>query len=234
VRTPGVAVAALAMLGATALAADELPPSARSLTPPEREACAGEIRVLQNRRRLFAGQNLPEGELRRRNAAAEQALAECVQQFQERRRRDPDHPANPREKISPEEARQRSQERRLRLDEAHRRDPRFMREVLSAVICYQRQKKERAENGIDEENRFARLGREPDKLALYRHQSDLSRASRSLGIARKEIAEYGQPLSCDDEKIAVVAHCLAVQDGDAQRDEGCFAEEIQQYLRLLK
>jgi len=234
VRTPGVAIAALAMLGATALAADDLPPSARSLAPPEREACAGEIRVLQNRRRLFAGQNLPEAELRRRNAAAEEALAECVQQFQERRRREPDRPAGPKEKVSPEEARKRDEERRRRLDEGHRRDPRFMREVLSAVICYQRQKKERAENGIDEENRFARLGREPDKLALYRYQSDVSRASRSLSIARKEMAEYGQPLPCEDENIAVVAHCLAVQDGETERDEGCFAEEIQQYLRLLK
>ncbi len=233
-RTSGVAIATLAMLGATALAADELPPSARSLAPPEREACADEIRVLQNRRRLFAGQNLSETELRRRNAAAEGALAECVRQFREGRSRRPDRPANPGEKLSPEEASKREQERRQRLDEAHRRDPRFMRELLSAVICYQRQKKERAETGVDEENRFARLGGEPDRLKLYRYQSDLSRASRSLGIARKEIAEYGAPLPCQEEKLAVLAHCLAVQDGEAQRDEGCFAEEVRQYLRLLR
>ncbi|HET6923958.1 MAG TPA: hypothetical protein VFI16_12495, partial [Anaeromyxobacteraceae bacterium] len=182
----------------------------------------------------FAGQNLPEGEVRRRNAPAERALAECVQRFREHRRRDPDHPANPGEKIGPGEARQRTPEQRLRLDEARRRDPRVMRDVLSAVICHQREKKERAENGIDEENRFARLGGEPDRHKLYRYQADLSRASRSLGIARKEIAEYGAPLSCEEERLAVLAHCLAVQDGDAQRDEGCLAEEIQQYLRLLR
>lgn len=233
-RTSGVAIAALAMLGAAALAAEELPPSARPLSDPEREACADEVKVLQNRRRLFAGQNLPEAELGRRNAAAEEALADCVREFRERRRRDADRPAGARAKASPEQLRQREQERRQQLDEAHRRDSRFMREVLSAVVCWEREKKERAEAGIDEENRFARLGRDPDKLALYRYQADLTRASRSLAIARKELAAYGQPIPCEDEKIAVVAHCVAVQDGDAERDEGCFAEEVQQYLRLLK
>lgn len=233
-RTPGVAIAALAVLGATALAADELPPSARSLSTAERQACAEEIRVLQNRRRLFAGQSLSEAELRQRNAAAEEALAECVQAARERQRRDPDRPLNPKEKLTPEEAAKRERERKQRLDEAHRRDPRFMRELLSSVICYQRQKKDRAEAGIDEENRFARLGREPDKQALYRYQSDLSRASKSLSMARKEVAEYGAALSCEEENVAVLAHCLAVQEGETARDQGCQAEEIQQYLRLLK
>jgi hypothetical protein len=233
-KTPGVAIAALAVLGAPALAAEELPPSAGSLSAAERRACADEIRVLQNRRKLFAGQNLPEAELKRRNAAAEEALADCVRELRERRRRDPDLPANPREKLSPEEAAKRERERRQRLDESHRRDPRFMRELLSSVICYQRQKRERAEAGIEEENRFARLGREPDKMALYRYQADLSQASRSLAMARKEIAEYGAPLPCEEEKLAVLAHCLSAQEGDTERDPGCLAEEIQQYLRLLK
>ena len=52
-RKPGVAIAALAVFGATALAAEELPPSARSLSPAERPACAEEIRVLQNRRKIL-------------------------------------------------------------------------------------------------------------------------------------------------------------------------------------
>lgn len=227
-RKPGVAIAALAVIGATALAAEELPPSARSLSPAEREACADEIRVLQNRRRVFAGRKLSEAELRRRNAAAEQSLAECVQEF-----READLLAKTGAKPTPEEVAERQQERRQRLDEAHRRDPRFMRELLSSVICFQREKKERAESGIEEENRLARLGGEPDKLALYRYQADLSQASRSLAMARREIAEYGAPLSCE-EKVAVLAHCLAAKEGDVERDQGCLVEEIQQYLRLLK
>jgi hypothetical protein len=41
-------------------------------------------------------------------------------------------------------------------------------------------------------------------------------------------------MRCEDRQVAVLAHCLALRMESGKRQPQCDAEEIQQYLRLVK
>jgi len=57
----------------------------RGLSPVEEAACAGEIQVVERRRRLFRSQGLTEDEVAERNAPAEAQLALCARREREER-----------------------------------------------------------------------------------------------------------------------------------------------------
>jgi hypothetical protein len=212
------------------------PPAAGvpALTEEEKEECSGEIRMVENRRRLFTAQGLSEPEQRRRNVQAEAALTDCVRAYRERKRRDAVEPPGARHAAGPEDVERQGRERRAKLDAARARDPRYMRPALSGLVCQLSDARERALAGIDEESRFEKLGSEPDRQRLYRLQGDVRRAETALANARRDVVAFGGPMRCGEGVVPVLAHCIAAASGDEARDSGCGAEEVQQYLRLLK
>ncbi|HET9551763.1 MAG TPA: hypothetical protein VFP50_02240 [Anaeromyxobacteraceae bacterium] len=86
---PAVLVAVLAAAPVAALAArkpapvQKIAPSA--LSDEEKNACDGELDVLEKRTKLFAAQGLAPAEVAKRNEAAQAALDECVNAFRAKR-----------------------------------------------------------------------------------------------------------------------------------------------------
>lgn len=59
-----------------------------AMTDAEREYCASELEMVANRRKIFEAQGLPAGEIARRNASAEQGVADCRKRYRQDARRD--------------------------------------------------------------------------------------------------------------------------------------------------
>jgi hypothetical protein len=120
------------------------------------------------------------------------------------------------------------------LDAAHARDPGFMRSVHSALACYHKDRKADLEAQLASEEALVKLGT-GDRQKLYRlraavHQSDEVLA-RSREVAR---SLPGGLERCANRNIAVVAHCMAIRFERGPGDPACDAEEVQQYVRLVK
>lgn len=120
------------------------------------------------------------------------------------------------------------------LDRAHARDPSFMRIAHSALACHHRQRRERLIDQIAEEENLLKLGT-GDRQRLYTLQSDKRTSDAVLERVEAAARRYPGGLArCDDRQIAVLAHCLAIRSDGGRRQPQCDAEQIQQYLRLVK
>ena len=239
----------------------------------ENAYCADDLRMVENRRKLFAAQGLSAGEISQKNAQAEQAVAECRKRFRREKQAELDFAADEKEaleragpKATPEQRMKAWKEvRRERLatkrqsdltaeeraelaagegdemkathramDQAHANDPDFMRISHSALACYHKQRKARLDQQIQEEESLLKLGT-GDRQRFYTLSSDRTNSEGVLAQVATAAARYpGGLSSCAERRIAVLAHCLALRLEGGKRQPSCEAEEIQQYLRLVK
>ena len=120
------------------------------------------------------------------------------------------------------------------LDEAHRRDPAFMRVVYSAIACYHGARREQLGEAISSEERMLKLG-SGDRQRLYGLKSELRQAQDVLarnGEALRGVA--GGAERCTAPTIAVVSHCLGIRLAGTRAEPACESEEIQQYVRFAR
>jgi hypothetical protein len=239
----------------------------------ENAACADDIRMVENRRKLFAAQGLSPAEISGKNAQAEAAVAECRAKFRREKQSEIDFAADEAEalaragaKATPEQKMRAWKEvRRERLatkraseltpderaelaagegdemkathkamDQAHANDPSFMRIAHSALSCYHGQRKARLDGQIQEEESLLKLGT-GDRQRYYTLVSDRKNSEGVLEQIAAAAARYPGGLArCEDRQIAVLAHCISIRFEGAKRQASCDAEEIQQYLRLVK
>jgi hypothetical protein len=265
-----VSTFALAVLALTA------PGAGGAAEDPARQAeenayCADDLRMVENRRKLFAAQGLSPAEISAKNSQAEQAVADCRRRFRREKQAETDFAADEAEallragpKATPEQKIKAWKEvRRERLaskppseltpeernelaagegdemkathramDVAHANDPAFMRVSHSALFCYHTQRKLRLDGQIAEEENLLKLGT-GDRQRFYTLVSDRKNSEGVLGQIAA-VAYPGGLLRCEDRKIAVLAHCLQIRIEGGKRQPSCEAEEIQQYLRLVK
>jgi hypothetical protein len=117
------------------------------------------------------------------------------------------------------------------LDTAHQKSPEFLRVIHSAIACYQGERKDSLKQAIDSEENLVKLG-SGDRTRLYSLRSEL-RSSEEI-LARN--AEATRSLTggldrCTAPTVAVVAHCLGLED---RPEPACQSEEIEQYLRFVR
>ncbi|MGB8931555.1 MAG: hypothetical protein WCC48_09955 [Anaeromyxobacteraceae bacterium] len=254
----------------SAAAADD---AAAARLAEENAYCADDLRMVENRRKLFAAQGLSAAEISSRNAQAEQAVAECRRKFKREKQAELDYAADEKEAIeragpkataeqrmkawkavrrerlaarSPSEL---TPEERTELaagegeemkathkamDVAHANDPAFMRYSHSALACYHGSRQRRLAAQISEEENLLKLGT-GDRQRYYTLVSDKKTSDGVLQQVEAAAARYpGGLIRCEDRKIAVLAHCLAIRLEGGKRQPSCEAEEIQQYLRLVR
>lgn len=120
------------------------------------------------------------------------------------------------------------------LDDAHSRDPAFMRVVHSALACYHGDVRERLAQQIASEEALLKLG-SGDRRRLYALRSDLAQTEDVLSASREAARRYAGGLErCAAPTVGVVAHCLAIRFGGTRSEPACESEEIEQYVRLVK
>lgn len=120
------------------------------------------------------------------------------------------------------------------LDDAHQRDPGFMRVIHSALACYHGERRTELSELISSEESLLKLGT-GDRQKLYALKSEL-RASEEV-LHRNTEASRGLPGGldrCTAPTVAVVRHCLAIRLSDTRHEPACESEEIQQYVRFVK
>ncbi len=263
------ALVALAPPGRTAAADD----AAAARKAEEDAYCADDIRMVENRRKLFVASGLSPAEIASKNAQAEAAVADCRKKFKREKQAELDFAADEQEAIARAGPKATAEERikawkevrRERLaskppseltaeerkelaageseemkathkamDVAHANDPSFMRVSHSALACYHGQRRARVAEQLQEEESLLKLGT-GDRQRFYTLQSDLNRSDEVLNQVKAAAARYaGGLMRCEDRQIAVLAHCFALRMEGGKRQPQCEAEEIQQYLRLVK
>jgi hypothetical protein len=120
------------------------------------------------------------------------------------------------------------------MDAAHANDPAYMRVAHSALACYHGDRKAKLTGLIQEEENLLKLGT-GDRQRYYGLVSDRTQSETVLQQVGTAAARYPGGLSrCEDRRIAVLSHCLALRLEGGKRQPSCEAEEIQQYLRLVK
>jgi hypothetical protein len=120
------------------------------------------------------------------------------------------------------------------LDDAHARDPRFMRVVHSALACYHGDRRDVLRDLISSEESLLKLGT-GDRQKLYSLRSELRQSDEVLGRSREAARTLPGGLeACTHPGVAVVAHCLAVRLQASRVEPACESEEIQQYVRFVK
>lgn len=120
------------------------------------------------------------------------------------------------------------------MDAAHASDPSFMRISHSALACYHGMRQQRLAGQISEEENLLKLGT-GDRQRYYTLVSDKKTSDAVLEQVASAAKRYpGGLMRCEDRQIAVLAHCLALRLEAGKRQPSCEAEEIQQYLRLVR
>jgi len=120
------------------------------------------------------------------------------------------------------------------LDTAHMRDPAFMRAVHSALACYHGDRRDELQGQLASEQALVKLGT-GDRQKVYALRSTLRQSEQVLERSRDAARAYAGGLErCTNPNVAVVAHCLAIRFQGRRAEPACDAEEIQQYVRLVK
>lgn len=267
------AVAAASPGSPARAAAADRKAAAAALDPLEREACAGELDVLEKRVRLFEGQGLPRPEILKRNESSQAALDECVRTFRNNRaaqkareadlvelerRAGPNASDEVRsqiwtqlrlERLSAKPASELTDEERAELragnqaelaethatlDTVHARDPVFMRMVHSSLACYHGVRRDRLKDDLRREEALVKAGK-GERQRVYALKADLRQSEDVLSRSRDAARGYKDGLGrCTEEKVAVLAHCLAIRFEGQRQEPACESEEIQQYIRFIK
>jgi hypothetical protein len=120
------------------------------------------------------------------------------------------------------------------LDTVHARDPVFMRMVHSALACYHGVRRDRIKDDLRHEETLLKLGK-GERQKVYSLKSELRQSDDVLARSREAAKGYREGLGrCTEEKVAILAHCLAIRFEGQQQEPACESEEIQQYLRFIK
>jgi hypothetical protein len=120
------------------------------------------------------------------------------------------------------------------LDKAHAKDPVFMRMVHSSLACYHGVRKDRLKDGLRHEEALIKLG-QGDKQRAYALKSELRTSEEVLARSKEAAKAYPGGLArCTEEKVAILAHCLAIRFEGHEQEPACESEEIQQYIRFIK
>ena len=120
------------------------------------------------------------------------------------------------------------------LDTVHARDPAFMRTVHSALACYHGVRRDRIREDLAHEQSLVKLG-QGDKNRVYSLQSELRQSDDVLIRSREAAKGFKDGLGrCTEERVAILAHCLAIRFEDRAHEPACDSEEIQQYIRFIK
>ncbi|WP_242394217.1 hypothetical protein [Anaeromyxobacter oryzisoli] len=120
------------------------------------------------------------------------------------------------------------------LDTTHARDPRFMRQVHSALACYHGERRAALELEIAHEESLAKVGG-GDRTRLYVLRSDLRQSDEVLARSREAARELPDGLArCSEPQTAVLAHCLGIRAEGKKAEPACESEELQQYLRFVR
>jgi hypothetical protein len=120
------------------------------------------------------------------------------------------------------------------LDKVHAKDPAFMRMVHSSLACYHGVRKDRLKDDLRHEDALLKLG-QGDKQKAYALKSELRVSEEVLSRSREAAKTYPGGLArCTEEKVAILAHCLAARFEGQQPEPACDSEEIQQYIRFIK
>lgn len=120
------------------------------------------------------------------------------------------------------------------LDTVHSRDPVFMRMVHSALACYHGVRRDRLKDDLRHEEALLKLG-QGERQKAYALKSELRVSDDVLARSREAARGYAGGLGrCTEEKVAVLAHCLAIRFEGQQQEPACESEEIQQYIRFIK
>jgi hypothetical protein len=126
------------------------------------------------------------------------------------------------------------QETHRALDDAHQRDPQFMRVIYSAIACYHGERRAELKETIASEERMLTLG-SGDRQKLYGLRSELRQSEDVLARNGEAVRSLPNGVErCTDRTVAVVTHCLAVRLSGTRPEPGCESEEIQQYVRFVK
>jgi len=120
------------------------------------------------------------------------------------------------------------------LDKVHAKDPAFMRVVHSSLACYHGVRRDRIKDDIRHEDALLKLG-QGDRQKAYALKSELRTSDEVLARSREAAKGYPGGLArCTDEKVAILAHCLAIRFDGKLPEPACESEEIQQYIRFIK
>lgn len=267
-------IAALMALAPPQRAAAGVAEDAAAARKAEEDAyCADDLRMVENRRKLFKASGLSNAEISAKNAQAEAAVADCRKKFRREKQSEEDFAADEqeaiaragpkataeqrikawkevrRERLASKRASELTAEERSELaagegdeikathkamDVAHANDPAFMRISHSALACFHGQRRQRLAGLVKEEENLLTLGT-GDRQRFYTLQSDLKTSDEVMKQVNAAAARYpGGLIRCEDRQIAVLAHCYGLRFDGTRRQQQCEAEEIQQYLRLVK
>lgn len=120
------------------------------------------------------------------------------------------------------------------LDTVHAKDPVFMRVVHSSLACYHGVRRDRLREDLAHEQSLVKLG-QGDRNRVYTLKSDLRTSDDVLARSREAAKGFKDGLGrCTEEKIAILAHCLAIRFEERANEPACESEEIQQYIRFIK
>ena len=120
------------------------------------------------------------------------------------------------------------------LDNAHARDPSFMRVVHSALACYHGDRRDDLRAQISTEEALVKVGT-GDKQKLYALKSELRQSEDVLERSAEAARGYAGGLErCGSPTVGVVSHCLAIRFQGRRAEPACESEEIQQYVRFVK
>jgi hypothetical protein len=120
------------------------------------------------------------------------------------------------------------------LDKVHAKDPVFMRMVHSSLACYHGVRRDRIRDEMRHEEALLKLG-QGDKQKSYSLKSELHVSDEVLARSREAAKGYPGGLArCTEEKVAILAHCLASRFDGKELEPACESEEIQQYIRFIK
>ena len=109
-----------------------------------------------------------------------------------------------------------------------------MRMVHSSLACYHGVRRDRLKDDLRHEEALLKLG-QGDKQKAYSLKSELRTSDDVLARSREAAKGFPGGLArCTEEKVAVLAHCLAIRFEGKQQEPACESEEIQQYLRFIK
>ncbi len=119
------------------------------------------------------------------------------------------------------------------MDTVHSRDPKFMRVVHSALACFHTERREELIDRIASEENLIKLG-SGDKQTLYTLRSELKTSEVVLAQCREASRHYEYGLDrCTTPPVALVAQCVGIATTGKQQPT-CEAEDVQQYLRLVR
>jgi len=187
--------------------------------------------VLQRQQFEAANAERRAGEERQRKAEAEQnAVEEKMRLHWEKKE------AEHRQKEAEAEA-QRAAARQVDADrvarvEAMGADPKYLRIVYSAAVCWYQEERKTAYELIAKEKKYARIGGMVDKKALYDWQQDIRQADEKIPpILALLRGIKAKPLPCTEPTVKGVAWCIGPVLG-GQDGEGCDEGGAPDYIAL--